>query len=170
MSRRTSIGIEMAAPPALVFRLARDIERWPALLPHYVSANVLERRPDGAVLARLVARRPLIDALGIGIPVVWRARSWSESERCRLRFQHLGGATNGMDVTWRIEPSAIGSRVTIEHVFGPRFRPWASFIDRFFTRAIAGRTLRAFKSIAEALAADEMPAQSAGGQATYPPT
>ena len=35
----------------------------------------------------------------------------------RLRFVHIGGATGGMDVTWRIEPTDTGSRVSIEHQF-----------------------------------------------------
>jgi ribosome-associated toxin RatA of RatAB toxin-antitoxin module len=151
------ISIDVDAPPELVFALARDVERWPRLLPHYVSVTVLERRPDGSVVARLIARRPLLPVLGIGLPVAWRSRSWSEEETCRLRFVHQGGATNGMDVTWRIEPLGRGARVTIEHDFRPRFAPWAWFIDRFFTRPVAGRTLATFKAIAEAVEATGTP-------------
>jgi ribosome-associated toxin RatA of RatAB toxin-antitoxin module len=150
---KTDISIEIHAPPELVFALARDVERWPRLLPHYVSVTVLERRPDGSVVARLVARRPLVPVLGVGLPVAWRSRSWGEPDACRLRFVHQGGATNGMDVTWRIEPLGDGARVTIEHDFRPRFAPWAWFIDTFFTRPIAGRTLATFKAIAEAVEA-----------------
>jgi ribosome-associated toxin RatA of RatAB toxin-antitoxin module len=149
---RTHISIDVGAPPGLVFALARDVERWPKLLPHYVSVTVLERRTDGSVVAQLVARRPLLPVLGIGIPVAWRSRSWSEPDTCRLRFVHQGGATNGMDVTWRIEPDGNGTRVTIEHDFRPRIAPWAWFIDTFFTRPVAGRTLATFKAIAEAVA------------------
>lgn len=149
------ISIDVNAAPGLVFALTRDVERWPRLLPHYVSATVLERRPDDSVVARLVARRPLLPVLGIGLPVAWRSRSWSEPDAYRLRFVHQGGATNGMDVTWRIEPLGPGSRVTIEHDFRPRFAPWAWFIDTFFTRAVAGRTLATFKAIAEAVEATE---------------
>jgi ribosome-associated toxin RatA of RatAB toxin-antitoxin module len=148
---RSSIGIDVAAPAELVFELARDVERWPRLLPHYVGVRVLERRADGSVVARMIARRPVLDLLGIGIPVAWRSRTWAESESLRLRFVHQGGATNGMDVTWRIEPRDGGCRVTIEHDFRPRIRPWARFIDRFFTQPVAGRTLASFKAIAEAV-------------------
>ena len=66
-------------------------------------------------------------------------------------FVHQGGATNGMDVTWRIEPAAQGAQLTIEHDFRPRLAPWAWFIDTFFTRPVAGRTLATFKAIAEAV-------------------
>jgi ribosome-associated toxin RatA of RatAB toxin-antitoxin module len=148
---RSTIAIEVAAPPELVFRLARDVERWPRLLPHYADVRVLERRPDGSVVARMIARRSLVGLLGLGVPVAWRSRTWSEPEALRLRFVHQGGATSGMDVTWRIEPTATGCRVSIDHDFRPRVPFWAAFIDRVFTRPIAGRTLATFKAIAEAV-------------------
>jgi len=148
---RSTIGVDVDAPPALVFRLARDIERWPQLLPHYVAVRPLERDADGALLAEMVARRPLVPVLGLSVPVAWRSRTWSEAATCRLRFVHQGGATNGMDVTWRITARPGGARVEIEHEFRPRFAPWAVFIDQAFTRPIASRTLATFKAIAEAV-------------------
>jgi ribosome-associated toxin RatA of RatAB toxin-antitoxin module len=153
---RSTIGIDVAAPADLVFRLARDVERWPALLPHYVRAARLGP-PDGAgrLAVAFVARRPLVPVLGIGIPVVWRSLTWSEPDTRRLRFVHRGGATNGMDVTWTIEPIGDGrTRVEIEHDFQPRIPGWAAFVDRLFTRPVAGRTLATFRALAEALAAD----------------
>jgi ribosome-associated toxin RatA of RatAB toxin-antitoxin module len=147
----TSIGIDVDAPPELVFRLARDPLRWPALLPHYVSAREIAR-DGGRPTCEFVARRPIVPVLGFGLPVAWVSRTWAEPDQLRLRFQHVAGATRGMDVTWRIEPRAAGSRVTIEHRFEPRIAAWAVVVDRFFTRPIAGRTLRTFKALAEALA------------------
>jgi len=151
---RSTTSVDVAAPPALVFALARDITRWPQLLPHYVRVDVEERLGDVgdvAVVARMVARRSLVPLLGIGLPVAWRSRAWSEPESLRLRFVHRGGATNGMDVTWRIEPTAEGTHVEIEHVFRPRLRPWAHVVDALFTRPISRRTLATFKAIAEAV-------------------
>jgi ribosome-associated toxin RatA of RatAB toxin-antitoxin module len=150
----STISVDVAAPAALVFRLARDVERWPRLLPHYVQVRAVERNVDGTLVAEMVARRELIRVLGLGLPVAWRSRTWSEPAELRLRFVHLGGATNGMDVTWRIEPTATGSRVSIDHRFGPRAPGWALFVDRAFTRPIASRTLATFKAIAEALSDD----------------
>ena len=58
-----------------------------------------------------------------------------------------------MDVTWRIEPTGDDrTRVSIEHDFRPRVPFFAAFVDRAFTRPIAGRTLGTFKALAEALA------------------
>ncbi|MDO8484797.1 MAG: SRPBCC family protein [Candidatus Limnocylindrales bacterium] len=148
---RTTIGIEIGAPPDLVFRLARDVGSWERLLPHYVRSRVVERRPDGSLVVDFVARRPLLAVLGLGLPVAWRSLTWSEPESYQLRFVHVAGATRGMDVTWRIEPTATGCRVSIDHDFRPRVPGFAAFVDRWFTRPIAGRTLATFKALAEAL-------------------
>src|SRR5882672_5584886 len=149
---RSTVSVEVAAPAQLVFRLARDVERWPRLLPHYVLVRAVERGSDGTLVAEMVARRPLVPLLGLGLPVAWRSRAWSEPEALRLRFVHRGGATNGMDVTWRIEATPLGAHVAIEHDFRPRLRPWAWVVDALFTRPISRRTLATFKAIAEAVA------------------
>lgn len=147
----STIGITIRAPAELVFDLARDVERWPQLLPHYVSVSV-EGHEGDAVIARFVARRELVPLLGLGIPVAWRARAWAEPDRHQLRFVHQGGATAGMDVRWLIEPAAGGCRVTIVHDYRPRIAAWAVIVDGLVVRAIAGRTLRTFKALAEAVA------------------
>jgi ribosome-associated toxin RatA of RatAB toxin-antitoxin module len=153
--RRSTLSIAVAAPPELVFRLARDPLRWPALLPHYSVARVVERLPDGAVVAEFVARRPLPGPLGLlgwGVPVAWRSRTWAEPAERRLRFHHQGGATDGMDVTWRIDDDGEATRVTIEHEFAANPVLYRELVQRLFVRAIAGRTLVTFKALAEALA------------------
>ena len=157
---RSSIGIDVAAPADLVFRLARDVERWPRLLPHYVRASAAEPDDAGRRLVAFVARRSLIPMLGLGLPVAWRSLTWAETADRRLRFVHRGGATNGMDVTWRIDerPELDGhgaSHVEIEHLFRPRVPGWAFLVDRLFTRPIAGRTLATFRDIAEAVASTD---------------
>ena len=165
---RTTIGIDIAAPPALVFGLARDVERWPALLPHYAAVRVKSRHEDGAVTARMIAVRSLVPGLGLGIPVVWRARTWADEATLRLRFRHLGGATAGMDVTWRIEAIPTGCHVSIEHDFATVAAAWAAIVDRLFVRPIAGRTLASFKSIAEAVVAVERTPETARGRSEPP--
>src|SRR4051812_18406958 len=166
---RSSVSIDVAAPAELVFRLARDVERWPRLLPHYVAVDVAERHADGSIVARMVARRPFVPVLALGLPVVWVSRAWSEPKTLRLRFVHLAGATRGMDVTWRIDDTLDGCQVTIEHVFAPRISAWAAFVDGFFTRPIAGRTLATFKALAEALAPETARDTSERAAATNQP-
>jgi hypothetical protein len=118
----------------------------------------------------MLAIRTIVPVIGLGVPVVWRARTWSEPATRQLRFVHRGGATAGMDVTWRIEPTPTGCHVSIEHVFRPNLpKPfagaWATVIDRLFVRPIASRTLATFKAIAEATADD----WSDRSSATNPP-
>jgi aromatase len=154
---RTSIAIEIEAPAQLVFDLARGVDRWERLLPHYARSRVTERREDGSQVVSFIARRPLLPWIGVGLPVAWRARTWNEPQRLRLRFRHVGGVTRGMDVTWRIEEANGGSAstVTIDHDFSPRVPGLAGFVERWFTRAIAGRTLATFKALAESIAQSE---------------
>jgi ribosome-associated toxin RatA of RatAB toxin-antitoxin module len=147
---KSSISIDVAAPPELVFALARDVERWADLLPHYLRARRIRAEAGGSMVVQFVARRAF-GPLGLfAWPVAWRARTWSEPDVLQLRFVHLGGATGGMDVTWRIEHMARGgTHVTIEHAFAAPVA-WAAFIERAFTRPIASRTLASFRAIAEA--------------------
>lgn len=153
----TTIGIDIAAPPDLVYRLARDVTRWERLLPHYARSRPVTRHADGALTCDFIARRAFVPWLGLGFPVAWRSRTWHEPATRRLRFVHVGGATRGMDVTWTIEPvgdDASRTRVEIAHDFAPRLPGFARFVDRVFTRPIAGRTLATFRALAEVLSAD----------------
>ena len=149
---RSEIGIDIDAPPEVVFALAREVTRWADLLPHYLRSRAIRRDADGRLLVEFVARRGMGRLPGAAVLVGWRALTWSEPDALRLRFLHRGGATGGMDVTWRIElgRDGHGSRVTIEHAF-PAPPAWAAFVDRFFTSAIAGQTLATFRAIAEAV-------------------
>jgi ribosome-associated toxin RatA of RatAB toxin-antitoxin module len=157
---RSTVAVDIAAPARLVFDLVRDVQRWPVLLPHYLDVDVLERHADGALTARMVALRAIVRRLGYGLPVAWRARTWAVEPELRLRFVHRGGATDGMDVTWRIEETDTGCHVAIEHTFEPPVPGWAAFVTEGFVRPIATRTLATFRALAEVLVleAPEVPA------------
>ncbi|HEU4672612.1 MAG TPA: SRPBCC family protein [Candidatus Limnocylindrales bacterium] len=148
---RSEVATDVDAAADLVFDLARDVSRWERLLPHYSRSRPLDGHGGGGILCEFVARRELVPFVGLGLPVAWRSRTWAEPATRRLRFRHVGGATAGMDVTWRIEPTAAGSRILIEHDFAPRMPGWALVVDRLFVRPIAGRTLATFKALAEAI-------------------
>src|SRR5436190_4410283 len=72
----STVTVEVEAPPSLVFDLARDVQRWPALLPHYLRVRVLTRHADESLTAEMVAVRPIAPVVGLGLPVLWRSRVW----------------------------------------------------------------------------------------------
>jgi aromatase len=162
----TSIGIWIAVPPQTVLDLARDVGRWPELLPHYRSVRVHSRRGD-RVVATMRAVRPLGP---LRIPVTWRAVCWpdtSDSSHLRLEFRHVRGITAGMKVTWHIRPLGDGSmsEVRIVHDFRRRLPLLGAdalprFVDRLFTQPIASRTLATFREVIES--DDRSPAATPG--------
>jgi ribosome-associated toxin RatA of RatAB toxin-antitoxin module len=149
MRRVNEITID--ADVATIYALAADVERWPALLPHYRAVQVLWREDDGR---RLVAR---MAATRSGIPVRWTCWLERDPAEPRLTFRHIGGFTRGMQVAWTFEPLTDG-RVTVRitHVFSKGW-PGAvldqvvsdTIVGAFFVHAIASRTLAMVRLLAE---------------------
>jgi hypothetical protein len=136
----------MHAPFERVFALAADVERWPELLPHY---RYVRRLPDTA------ERHFEMGARRGPIPVRWRAIQRPLPAERRIEFVHTGGVTRGMEVAWRFEERGDGLDVSIEHeleLAWPLIGGFAAsrVIGPQFIEAIAGRTLRRVKELAEA--------------------
>ncbi len=139
--------VHVRAPYQRIFDLAADVERWPERLPHYRYVRRLPASSGERRFAMGARRGP--------IPVRWEAVQRPRPDARRIEFTHTGGITSGMEVAWRFEPEGDGWDVSIEHeltlgwpiiggvvaehVIGPQF------ID-----AIAGRTLRRIRDLAEA--------------------
>lgn len=143
----TRSEIVIGAPAKRIYDLAVATERWPELLPHYRYVRVLEERP-GSKIVEMAALRDFI-------PIRWVAEQTSDPERPNIRFRHIRGWTRGMDVEWRFEPLAEGTRVTIEHrlVFlFPVAADWLgrNVVSRFFIEYVARKTLARMKVLAEA--------------------
>ena len=131
------------APSEAVFAAASDVERWPALLPHYRWVRMLERR-DGGGLVEMAAWRPF----GIvNYPTWWVSEMERDPASATIRYRHVRGITTGMDVEWKIVREGDRTRVTIVHEWsGPRWpligRPAADWvIGPVFIHGIASRTL-----------------------------
>lgn len=143
------------APLHRIFALASDVERWPALLPHYRFVRFLERRDDGGGVVDMSASRPF------GIlqwPTWWRSRMSVQSAPTStpsIRFAHVAGITRGMEVEWTFEPRDAGTHVRIVHLWdGPPVPaiggPAATLlIGPVFVHGIASRTLAGLASAAE---------------------
>jgi len=139
--------IRVDAPFERIFELAADVERWPAILPHYRYVRPLPSAGGDRHFAMGARRGP--------IPVAWSAIQRPQPDQRRIEFHHTGGVTRGMDVAWRFEPGEDGWDVSIEHdleLGWPMIGRFAAerVIGPQFIDAIAGRTLRTIKGLAEA--------------------
>ncbi|HEY8170824.1 MAG TPA: SRPBCC family protein [Candidatus Limnocylindria bacterium] len=146
---KSRIHERMRAPYEVAFDLAAAVERWPEILPHYRYVRAVAD-PAGERRFAMGARRG-------PIPVRWEAIQRPMRDERRIEFVHTGGVTKGMWVAWRFvdAPDGKGLDVSIEH----RLDLGWPFIGGFaaervigpqFIDAIAGRTLRRIRELAEA--------------------
>ena len=144
------------APLDAIFSLASDVERWPALLPHYRFVRFRGRTKDRGGLVDMSAARPFG-------PMPWPTR-WTSlmsvhgaanGDGPTIRFRHVGGVTTGMDVVWTFDSSGDETRVRIIHVWnGPRWPLIGAIAARavigpVFVHGIASRTLAGLATEAE---------------------
>jgi ribosome-associated toxin RatA of RatAB toxin-antitoxin module len=146
---RTVTTLDMAAPAERIYVLASATERWPEYLPHYRYVRVLSRAGPSQTMA--------MGAWRDFIPISWVAEQTSDAQRPSIRFRHVRGWTRGMEVEWRFEPVAGGTRVTIEHRLDFSFPFAAEWIGRhvvsdFFVENVATKTLACMKQLAEGVA------------------
>ena len=144
---RSRLAIQIDAPLERIYPLASEVERWPERLPHYRYVRPLPGA-NGERRFAMGARRGRI-------PVRWEATQRLLPGERRIEFVHTGGVTRGMEVAWRFEPSGDGYEVSIEHHLDlgwPLVGGFAAerIIGPQFVEAIARRTLRLVKALAEA--------------------
>ena len=149
--------ILIRAPLDRVFAIARDVERWPEILPHYRWVRMLERRSDGGRV-EMAAWRPFGPA-PLRYPTWWVSEMWVEPDGGRpvIRYRHVDGITTGMDVRWQLTTAAGGGvAVEIMHQWsGPRWPLVGGLaanlvIGPVFVHGIASRTLAGIRATAEA--------------------
>jgi ribosome-associated toxin RatA of RatAB toxin-antitoxin module len=147
------------APLPRIFALAADVERWPALLPHYRYVRYVERRGDGGGVVDMSAWRPF----GVlNWPTWWRSSMRVHPpggvQAPAVRFTHIGGVTRGMEVEWTFREEGAATRVRIVHVWDgpdiPLLGPLAAalIIGPVFVHGIASRTLEGLARAAERVA------------------
>ena len=136
--------IDIDAPIEAVFGAAADVERWPAILPHYRSVTIQERRPDGATIVEMSANRPF----GLfNWPTWWTSEMGIDRPRFEIRYRHIRGITTGMDVVWRLTTNGKMTHVDLIHDWnGPSWPlirwPAAKWVILpVFVHGIAERTL-----------------------------
>ena len=153
---RTVDELLVRAPAQRMFELAADVERWPALLPHYRYVRFRERM-GGTGIVEMSANRPFG-------PLAWPTRWVSLMEiqhvagapMPSIRFRHIEGITTRMEVAWSFAPVTEGTHVTVLHLWnGPRWPFIGAVAARMvigpvFVHGIASRTLAGLARAAEA--------------------
>lgn len=140
------------APWRTIFRLARNVEKWPAHLPHYRYVRFRRKAGDGGGIVEMSADRPFGP---VGWPTWWVSEMAVDEGAPTIRFRHIEGITKGMDVEWSFRAASGGTEVTIVHVWdGPPLPligiPAATMvIGPVFIHGIASRTLAGLAVAAE---------------------
>ena len=153
---RTVDRITIHAPLARVFALARDVERWPELLPHYRWVRMLERRADGGRV-EMAAWRPF-GPPPLRYPTWWVSEMEVNPDRAMIRYRHVAGITTGMDVRWQLAEAGERGDIAVEIVHEWAGPGWPlvgrlaadTVIGPVFVHGIASRTLDGIRRCAEA--------------------
>jgi hypothetical protein len=147
----------MKAPPAVCFRIAADVERWPILLPHYRWVRFRRQDAFGKGVVEMAAWRDFPG--GIRYPTWWLSEMRADEREPAVYYRHIAGITCGMDVKWSFTQRNDGSTlVSIVHEWEgpawPLIRGIAAnlVIGPHFISAIATRTLAGVAREAEAQA------------------
>lgn len=142
------------APPAVIFEIAADVERWPAHLAHYRFVRFRVRQGGGGIV-EMSANRPF----GVFDWPTWWVSLMEVQHRPdtgpSVRFRHIDGITTGMEVEWSFAPVTGGTRVTVLHLWnGPSWPVIGGITARLvigpiFVHGIASRTLAGLALAAE---------------------
>jgi hypothetical protein len=148
------------SPVARIFALARDVEAWPQHLRHYRYVRFRSREGLGGIV-EMSANRPF------GLlqwPTWWVSAMEVDPLVPVIRYRHVAGITQGMDVEWSFTTPAAalapgngewGTLVRIVHEWnGPAWPLVGQFaaqsvIGPVFIHGIASRTLAGLAAAAE---------------------
>ncbi|MEX0907534.1 MAG: SRPBCC family protein [Gemmatimonadota bacterium] len=134
----------IAAPAEDCFRVAADVERWPAILPHYRWVRFLDRKAFGTGRVEMAAWR---DFGPVRYPTWWVSDMHVVEQEPAIHFVHVDGITRRMIVKWSFHPVSGGTDVSISHAWdGPHWPliggfAWRHVIGPRFVSVIAARTL-----------------------------
>jgi uncharacterized membrane protein len=122
------IEVEIQAPPALVWEIIRDVERWPEWTPTVTIIRLLDRGPltDGT---RAIIRQPKLP------PARWRVTELDESRRT-FTWVSRGPGIRVIAQHW-VEARGDGSRATLSL----RFSGILAGLFAYLTRGLNDRYL-----------------------------
>lgn len=109
---RVESSIEIAAPAALVYELAKEQERFPEFMPDVESIVVLERRPGGMV----TRWKTLVEEA----PIEWTEDDRFDDTALRIDYALIEGDLDTFEGAWTFEQTGGITRVvlSVEYDFG----------------------------------------------------
>ncbi|HEV3086559.1 MAG TPA: aromatase/cyclase [Candidatus Elarobacter sp.] len=105
-------SIEVAAPAATVYELAKEQERFPEFMPDVETVVVLERHPD-----RVITRwKTLVE----DAPIEWTEEDRFDDERLRIDYALIEGDLDTFEGAWTFEQDGLTTRVVlgVDYDFG----------------------------------------------------
>jgi ribosome-associated toxin RatA of RatAB toxin-antitoxin module len=105
-------AIDVAAPAATVYELAKEQERFPEFMPDVESVVVLERHPD-----KVVTRwKTLVE----DAPIEWTEEDRFDDERLRIDYALIEGDLDTFEGAWTFSEDGGTTRVVlgVEYDFG----------------------------------------------------
>jgi ribosome-associated toxin RatA of RatAB toxin-antitoxin module len=134
------------------FEVGADVEKWPAILPHYRWVRFRDKQDFAKGVVEMAAWRPFGF---LKYPTWWVSDMWRDPVRPVVYYRHFDGITRGMDVRWEFDETDTGTRIRIVHEWdGPRWPMIGrlaanAVIGPVFVSAIAQRTLAGVVAEAE---------------------
>jgi ribosome-associated toxin RatA of RatAB toxin-antitoxin module len=104
--------IDVAAPAATVYELAKEQERFPDFMPDVETVVVLERHPDHVV----TRWKTLVE----DAPIEWTENDVFDDERLRIDYALIEGDLDTFEGAWTFEQHGDVTRVvlSVEYDFG----------------------------------------------------
>jgi ribosome-associated toxin RatA of RatAB toxin-antitoxin module len=105
-------SIDVAAPAATVYELAKEQDRFPEFMPDVETVVVLERHPDHVV----TRWKTLVE----DAPIEWTENDRFDDERLRIDYALIEGDLDTFEGAWTFEQLGETTRVvlSVEYDFG----------------------------------------------------
>jgi len=105
-----SSAINISADPLSVFRVAREVEKFPDFMPDVKEVSVIERRDDGFSRTSWTARARVAS---INKNIKWIEDEWWDENSLSSKFELVEGDYKHYRGDWKFEPSDSGTLVTL---------------------------------------------------------
>lgn len=155
------------APADVCFDVAADVERWPAILPHYRWVRFHSKSAFATGIVEMSAWREFL--AGLKYPTWWVSEMRCNRDEPAVYYQHIDGITRGMAVKWELNARGGQTFIRLVHEWsGPGWPLIGGFaasgvIGPHFVSAIAKRTLAGVAREAESRSHNRNRADHGGG-------